>query len=144
MFQYSLISSPPVLYYCFHIHYIYIWYNYIFNYNNIMLFIALNNLMLFGETGEEKIYIYLISYLPKYFTILRTLNSLLWIWIPVWLHFLSAWRASFSFSWRVYLTGMYSFSLFKTVECLYFNLHFWRIVLLDIEFFFDFFFFSSP
>ena len=28
-----------------------------------MLFIALNNLMLFGETGEGKKYIYLISYI---------------------------------------------------------------------------------
>ena len=45
-----------------------------------MLFIALNNLTLFGETGEGKnIYILNLLYLPKYYTILRTLNSFLWI-----------------------------------------------------------------
>ena len=106
-----------------------------------MLFIALNNLTLFGETGEGKnIYIPNLLYLPKYYTILRTLNSFLWIWIPVWLHFLSAWRASFSFSWMVYLTECILLAFLKLWNVCILTFIFWRIVLLDIEVFFDFFF----
>lgn len=98
--------------------------------------------MLFGEIGEEKIYVYLIS---------NIYPNILPFWVPLILssgfEFLSGF---ISFQPEglplVFLEGRtwQEWILLAFLKCLYFNLHFWRIVLLDIEFFFDFFFFFSP
>lgn len=55
------------------------------------------------------------------------------MWIPVWCHLHSAWRISFSISYKVELIATNSLS-FIYLEMSLFCLCFWRIVLLYIRF----------
>lgn len=73
-------------------------------------------------------------------TFTEVLYFLIWLWVTVYCTFILVWRSLISISCRADLLAINSFSLY-CMGMSWFRLHFWKIVLLTIEFLVDSFFF---
>lgn len=64
------------------------------------------------------------------------------IWVSIWFHFPSAWRTSFSIFGRASL-GYCEILIFSYLKMSLFYHDFWKIILLEIKFYIDYFFKKS-
>lgn len=83
----------------------------------------------------------MVFYIYPHISISNTPQYFLWILVITWYHFLWAQSSSFIISDREDLPAVDSLSFCLSGNVL-FQLHFWRIVLLDINFLVQFFFLS--